>query len=79
MPWHVSEKGIYGISIQSGERPVAEWDDLPFGPEDAALVVAAVNSLPELLDRVEKQEAALQSIVDFFIENIARAALKEKA
>lgn len=55
-PWRVSEEGIYGISIQAENTSVAEWDDLPFDPADATLAVEAVNSLGELLDRVQALE-----------------------
>jgi hypothetical protein len=36
----------------------------PLQETRAALIVAAINSLPALLDRVERLEAALQAIVD---------------
>ena len=92
LPWFVSNTrspaDVYA-HVVSEDMYIAdcEWDP-KFGPADAALIVAAVNALPELLAKVKRYEETLQFIAreqsaatateaaDKF-QAIARAALKE--
>jgi NADPH-dependent ferric siderophore reductase len=74
-PWHVghSELGddqgpmsiwpdanmVGALIARCGpQQPWQGWYEQP--AHDAALIVAAINALPELLDRVERLEAALK-------------------
>jgi hypothetical protein len=71
------------LSIATGQCS-QNWGYIHWGKlEDAALIVAAINALPGLLDRVERLEAALQNIAnpmndgdEFVLRAEARAALK---
>lgn len=55
-PWKVVEDDevVYGIAIRTETNTIAEWDDFPLCQDDAALIVAAVNSLGPLLDEIER-------------------------
>jgi len=70
-PWEVvkSPSGLWAVINDPFNQNIASLvDNTPaIEPADAALIVAAINALPGLLEsarRVERLEAGLQAIVD---------------
>jgi len=56
-----AHKDRHAQSVMKNDRDV---DEVAIKLEDGLLIVAAVNALPELLDRLEKLEAALPRLVE---------------
>ena len=60
-PWCIEEDGFHIVNTAC-EHVCGEMSGA--SDVDALLIVAAVNALPELLDRLEKLEAALPRLVE---------------
>lgn len=59
-PWETAERSDT-INVQAGQRAVARCQRKAGVWRDAALIVAAVNALPALLDRIEALERVAEA------------------
>ena len=67
-PWEVSERAKdwrpQVVSTEHGPICTMHIPEVGDADPNAALICAAVNALPELLERVRRYESALQAIAD---------------
>lgn len=67
IPWTLEEDAaaqLCGIGTRHSKYNVGGFDT----PRDAALAVAAVNALPELLSENERMYAALKTVAEGFLD-----------
>jgi hypothetical protein len=60
--WNGARPVVYPATVETHDGESGEittWSGVQISPDDAALIVAAVNALPALLTRVEAAESAL--------------------